>query len=300
MKKKICVSGNCVTEIIPHFLRTNMKFNQNYEVKPLKPVFMLTEEDLADFKKDVAECDIFLTQPIGGQKYVDMGIDTKTLKETMKSNAKLIQMPVPYFIGYFPEQFYLHDENGNLVGTHDGLPSPYHNKIIFWGYINGKSAQEILELLYASCNMKNIKKLVADSFAELRRREETIDFKISDYIKNNYTKERLFWTINHPTNALIQELSRRVLLLLGIKRHFWNIKPVISEIKQEYLNGYVTPILPSVASELGFSFQNTREENKNRYVLEVVKQSYAYYDAHPYLVELNRKFVDDLMEDGKN
>ena len=288
MKKKICISGNCVTKVIPHFLRTNEDFNAAYEIEDLKPIFMIKKEDLEPFKAVVSSCDIFLTQPIGGQKYVEMGIDTESIKKIMKPGTELFSIPVPYFIGYFPEQFYLHDSTAALVGVCEGLPSPYHNKIIFWGYLNGKSVEDTLDLLYAPKTLKNISQLTADSLAELRRREKNLSFKISDFLESQYMRKRLFWTINHPANALIQYMSSEILKIL-------EIQSIVKEIAQEFLAGYVTPILPSVANELHLQLQPNSEIRETTYTLDFIKKTYHYYDEHPKLIELNKDVVKDLI-----
>lgn len=288
MKQKICISGNCVTEAIPHFLKTNEEFNFLYEIEILKPVFQLTKDDLDVVKKKIAECDIFLTQPICGQKYINMGIDTETIKKILKPEAKLILMPVPYFIGYFPEQFYLHDRTGALVGVCEGLPTPYHNKIIFAGYINCKSVKETLKLLYAPQTIKNICQHVADSLVELQHREENLSFGISDFVKKNYLQKRLFWTINHPTNTLIQYISSEILKVLKIQSN-------VTEISQEFLAGYITPILPSVVKELNLQLESFSKFNEAVYTLDFVQKTYHYYDLHPELVDLNKNEVENFI-----
>ena len=292
MKKKICISGNCVTEKIPLFLKTNHNFTTLYDMDILKPIHTVTKDDVDDFKKSVMTCDVFLTQPISGHKYIELGIDTESLKKIMKPTAKLFLMPVPYFKGYFPEQFYLHDNIGSLVGTHEGLPSPYHNKIIFWGYTMGKSVEEVYDFLYNNNNMKNIDKLVIESLSELSRREEYLAFRISDFILENYSDKRLFWTINHPSNIMIQYIASEILRILGIKKYFWQRRPTVKKIPEECLAEYVTPILPSITNQLKLKNMSTKE---NTYTKEYIQQYYNYYKQHKELVLLNKDAVEEFI-----
>ncbi len=289
MKKTIYISGNCITEAIPIILKTNNEFNKLFEIKTLKPVFMVEHKDVPTFHEEISKCDIFITQPIGGEKYKQLGIDTETMKDLMKEGSKLISIPVPYFVGYFPEQFYLHDANKNVIGLCEGLPSPYHNKIILYSYLNNLTPQECLDLLNQDNCLKNIANYSNEGIDELKRREECLDFGIADFIKKNYKKKRLFWSLNHPTNELLYYMCEEILKLLGIKKKWWQLTSQIKPFRKEFLDGFITPILPSTKKELALSFSG-----KEAYTIEYINDTYIYYDNHKDLVELNKIFTEDL------
>lgn len=290
MIKQICVSGNCVTMAIPFFLKTSALFNERYEILTLKPVYTInTPEDVEEFKTQVSKCDVFLTQPISGDKYKNMGIDTESIKNILKPGAKLITMPVPYFTGYFPEQFYLHDANGNLVGECEGLPSPYNNKIILYGYVNKLSPEETYNLLYDEQHSTKAQQKVQESIVELQNREKSIDFSISEFITENFKKQRLFWTVNHPTNALIFYISQKFMKILS---EIDNCQYDIQNIEKEFLNEYITPILPSVQKDLQLEITDGYVNVK--YTTDFIKATFEYYDRHPELVELNKKVTEDI------
>lgn len=215
-KKIICISGNCVSETIPVILKTSEQFMNNYEIRELKPIYLVkTEEDISLYKNLISECDVFVTMPIGGEKYKQMGLDTTSIKEhTLKPDAKLYKYAPPFFRGYFPEQFYLHDADGNSIGSCEGLSSPYHNSIIFYGYVNKLSIEETYNILYDEKSIQNVEKITNESIIELQNREKSCDISISNFIAENYKTKRLFWTINHPTNALIFEISKQMVKIL--------------------------------------------------------------------------------------
>jgi len=287
-KKTVCICGNCVTGVIPDFLQTSNWFNKHFECKKLTPIYLLnTKQDIDDFKKSVSMCDVFLTQPIGGEKYKNMGIDTESIKKILKPKAKFFAIPTPYFIGYFPEQMYLHDSNGIMIGECEGLPMPYHNKIILYGYVHKLSPEKTFDLLYGEQNTQKIKKLVQESIMELKRREQGLSFTISDFIEQNFRKTRLFWSLNHPTNVLICYICEQILKLLSD-----GAANDIKNIPNEFLNSYVTPILPGV--EKALNFEITSDCDNTRWTLDLVKDTYAYYDKHPELVESNTKFIEDM------
>lgn len=282
--------GNCVTGAIPSFLATSSEFNEQYEIVSVKPVFMIkTAQDIEEFKNSVSQCDVLVTQPISGEKYKEMGIDTVGIKNILKPQARFFAVPTPYFIGYFPEQFYLHDANGNLVGECEGLPAPYHNKIILYGYINKMSSQETYDMLYRDKCYENPEKILKETIAELQNREKSTTFAISDFIIQNFRKQRLFWTINHPTNALIFYISEQIANVLSKDD---NQKYIIKNIEKEFLNGWVTPILPSIEKNLQLEITNSWDNRK--YTIDFIKATYDYYDRHPELVSLNKRVVDNI------
>ena len=289
-KRVICISGNCVTGVMPDFLKTCQKFNDNYVINILQPVHLVqSEQQIEDFLKAIKNCDVFFTQPVGGEKYIKRGIDTASIKSILKPDTQIFTMPVPYFTGYFPEQFYLHDENGN-VGYCEGLPSPYHNKFILYGYVNKRSPQEILDLLYSENINQNVEQIAQQSINELQNREKELNFTISDFIAENYKKQRLFYTLNHPTKFLLFYMAKKIMSVLAL---YDNCEYDIECVQKDFLNSYITPILPSVQKRLNLEI--TSEWNNTKYTLDFIKITYDYYDRHPELVKFNESVIDGIL-----
>ncbi len=284
--KKICISGNCVSGPLYDMLLNHTTLGQKYEIKLLKPVFMVEQQDVESIKRDVASCDIFITQPIKGENYKQLGIDTETLKSLMKKDSKLLKIPVPYFIGYFPEQFYLHDEKSTLIGECEGLAHPYHNRIIFYGYLKHLNAQEVLDILNSETNIKNITKIAEKSLEELKIRDENLDFGLYEFVKENYKNKRLFWTINHPTNCILEYMCNEILKKLSLDENF-----DINNLEEFLDKAYRTPIMKSVAAELQLS--NIKDDEK--YSVDIINAYYKYYEKHSELVEINKKEVENLL-----
>ncbi len=288
-KNIVCVSGNCTTGVISELLKTNKDFVKGFEIKSLTPIFMINEGNVDEYLNTVKQCDIYITQSIVGERYKNFGIDTESIKTLLGAQADVFMIPVPYFTGYFPEQFYLHDENGIAVQPCEGLPSPYHNKIILWGYINKIAEENLLEIMYKDVCMNGILQNVCENINELKRREVDMSFGISEYIEENYKKERLFWTLNHPTNSLLVYMSKEILKLLGIKKHIFS--KMINYRGGELLGGYATPILPSVKKDLDLKFNTANY----LYTFDIIRATYNYYDNHRNLVELNKHLVKDII-----
>lgn len=288
-KQKIYLFGNCNIETIATILR-DIKFLRNkYEIVPLKQCFMCTADDAEEIYSKVSEADIFITQITVSEHYKNLGLDTKTITSFLPKNAKLIKIPVPYFTGYFPEQFYLHDKNGITVAKCEGLPHPYHNKIIFWGYCNKLSPTETLKIINSDKTFKNLHQIIAKDINELKTRETELDIKISQLIKKTYKRKRLFWTINHPTNFILKYISFEIVKILIGNKFYSKILQLTCPRYQEFLDCITTPIMPSVKQALQLRFKTTEKMTE-----EIIKQYYSYYDNNPDLIEPNTKEITNL------
>lgn len=286
-RRKIYVFGNCNVKPIISILSGVKDFLKKYEIIALKPVFMCDENDTAEIQEKASGADVLITQPIIGEYYKKIGIDTQTLKSFLPKNAKLIQIPVPYFTGYFPEQFYLHDKYDNPVGECKGLFNPYHNRIIFYGYCNKLSVQEVLDVIYNENNLRNIKEVVLENIEELKRREKHLDVKISKFVKKNYKNKRLFWTINHPSDIILKYVSFEILKILS-GWLYAKIEYLLSPSYSTFLSGTKTPIMPSIQKELKLEFECIEKITEDD-----IKHYYNYYDNNPELVELNRNELEN-------
>lgn len=66
----------------------------------------------------------------------------------------------------------------------------------------------------------------------------------------------------------------------------------VTGVIPEFLNSYVTSILPGV--EKALNFEITSDWDNRRWTLDLVKDTYSYYDRHPELVKSNMKFIEDM------
>jgi hypothetical protein len=81
-----------------------------------------------------------------------------------------------------------------------------------------------------------------ESLNELEKRESECDITISDFIKSNWIDQKLFHTINHPSNNLLIEMANRILKIIGIPK----LDKTELDIKKELIGGTVLPIYKSI------------------------------------------------------
>lgn len=101
------------------------------------------------------------------------------------------------------------------------------------------------------------------SLAELERREQQTDVKITDYIKEHYQKKQLFYSCSHPNEELMLEYTNRLLKFLDYDVMEMSIEDCI--ISCGSLKGQDIPVYPSVIKVLGMEKYEKRYY-PNRYI----------------------------------
>ena len=126
----------------------------------------------------------------------------------IKPNCLKISFPNSHYKGYNPETTYL-KHNGIIVKRF----CDYHDSNVIKDYLLGKSESDvvssILDIEYYSNDF--IWENAKNSLSELRKREMITDIIISDFIEENWTKIKLFHSMNHPTNLVLLEIADRIL-----------------------------------------------------------------------------------------
>jgi hypothetical protein len=82
---------------------------------------------------------------------------------------------------------------------------------------SGKNKEEIIhEYQEGDIDFKVVSRFT-ESLLIMKERESVTDIKLTNYISNNYRKNKLFITHNHPTNILMIETVRQILNLMSLK-----------------------------------------------------------------------------------
>lgn len=109
------------------------------------------------------------------------------------------------------------------------------------------------------------KKFVLNNFNHsinsLKKREENLNIHISDFIKNNWRNQQLFFTINHPSLSILLIIIQRIMSHLGLEYEDINWK-------WEPLQTTVSPIYPYVLKQLSLTKPEKITQNKSTYTLE--------------------------------
>ena len=272
---------NCQRGLIYEFLKLSDKFMETYridldEIPPnhtaIRDRFVIPEQILEKTK-------LLIYQPLDS-KHGDCS--TEYILNKLPSDCISISLPRLYFKGYWPQ----HDSNpfnqGNEKGFHGLFPYGDTNVNSMMNEVlsQEKIIQEISKKDFY--NREELLKNIDYTLSELSKRETNTDIKISDFIRDNYRKYRLFHTINHPTDVLGLEVANQILSKLNMPPISEGTKPQYKEV----LGRLQVPIYPSVIDGLDLTFVSessvywSKEFGKkftfNQYISQYINQDIKY------------------------
>ncbi|MFC6635527.1 WcbI family polysaccharide biosynthesis putative acetyltransferase [Microbulbifer taiwanensis] len=247
--QKVLILANCQGPALAKILDEVIdgQGNRLFEVLNLKPVYELTKEQQPLLEDLCRKCDILLYQPHIKYKFTpewrtsDYWVSVASAKHT-------ISFPSLYFSGYNPELTYLRNKKNQHLNA--GFVD-YHDKRIVKLFLEGRSDDEIK---HSFCRLQpvreDVESVLKETLAELRRREQEqgLDIGVTDFVEQNFTRERLFYTYNHPANAVLYEVVRQFLDKLGYS------EAEVPRIEKELLRYDYFPIAPAVRQYLGLQF----------------------------------------------
>ena len=264
-KKVVVIFGNCQTTILSKMVMFNPDFRREHLIIEIPRIYEYDNELLAEKIANSSELwlnvDLFIYQAVSKNNRFSEYMATDNLIKKLRDDCQKICITNMYFNGYFfqctpinrpilPEinkaglflfQDYFVDEEIRKNGTKDidNIIETVNGE----GYIDS-------QIVLNKCN---------ESLAELKKREEKVDVKICDWIENKYKEEQIFFSANHPTNALLFEYSNRILEYLG-----YSVNKELSEtdlyLQFGTLKGEDMPVYPSVIKAL-----NLKKYEKNYY-----------------------------------
>lgn len=202
--------------------------------------------------------------------------------------CKRISIPLIHFFGIWPQININHNLYDNeyyipVDGFHDGAfigGDLEINKRIQSGYNCNQIKNELLSPSFFQYDF--LKRHIEKAFRHMEYSERESTIKISQYVKSNYQKMRLFKDYRHIDTPIVKEYIRQILLLLNLEDYI----PSINCIDQiEEIHEYTEmPVYPSVAQHLKLEWANAetlycvRSWNGSKYVKfeEYIDWYYAY------------------------
>jgi hypothetical protein len=196
--------------------------------------------------------DVFIYQKVSKNNDFGEKLSSDYIIDKLRVDCKKICITNPWFYGYYP-QSYLHDDKNDKNVCYDenryGL-FPYKDYYIEKCYKKGNidSAIQALSVGEQGLQYEVIPNLVK-SFEIIENQELNCDIKIIDYIKSEYRKKRLFYTLNHPINEVLKVIAYRICIYLDL---------VVAEVADTAmsLEGFDQAIYPFVKEILNLEFSN--------------------------------------------
>ncbi len=289
-RKKCIIIGNCQASQLASTLMLSVEFADNFDIVRFPPVHKISEIKVRELHELLPSVDLLISQPISENYRKNIGLGTKTLQSKLCRGA-LITWPVVYWDAYNPELFYFKDKN-NLTVTDE---FDYHHYFIFKNYLEKRSIKEVADTFFDHGKNILLQSTADAGLSNLARKEKDLDIKVSQYIRDNYKDNLLFFTYNHPAQKIILFIAFQILKKMNL-----NFDPEALLIKKDGLNTTKYPILPSVYEKIGLRFGDEnffKIRNEKISLLQVLKKYYSFYDRNEDLLNINKR-IQNLSRNG--
>jgi hypothetical protein len=294
---KLLILANCQATALGKICAeiTGTQSEPIFEVMPCAPVFELGSEHGDYLLDQVKRCDVLLYQPHGLGQHAPAWRSSDNWKQL--APGRCISFQSLYFSGYCPELIYLKDVQG---GRLNGGFCDYHDQRIVDCFLDGFPASKTrTEFQDIQLGADFIRTNAENSLLECARREEEqeLDIRLSGFIREKYRQQHLFFTFNHPSNAVLIEVCRQLLGMLGIDAER------IPEPKRELLSYDRFPINSETRSALSLRFDSPPDYRVQNQVFDpsgMVNRYYQVYEQHRDEVRADRTAARRSVAGKKN
>ncbi len=281
---KIMVVGNC--QAYPLLLGMQQKLTQA-DIHFCPSVHLATADDVANLHRELVNADVLVMHRVQPGYRNNIGLDSPYLRSLLPDESRSFVLPNLHYEGYFPWTTYAQDPEGRLPALESESPlGPYHD---FLAMAAAQEGLEYADLMEYRCTPQIANLLLnahGQSLNELSSRESDCDVEISDWIAANFRDIPLAHTINHPTQATLDQLLRRLLAKLN---SLHRLGPELFD-STEYLGDLSIPIHPWVrqALRLGpWACQWGRRRNEPFTIEAQLSESIAFYRRHSWMASAN-------------
>lgn len=282
-RKIALINGNCQTSRIKMFLQQNSNFNKEYVFFDMPALYMLSREEIDLLMLNnyiLNDVNLFISQNISPDNVFDYRLANNFLLELMDKKVRYICISNLFFDIYFPQGGKEQDPAKedfirDMFPYNDAIIDELVGKAGFGGA--GYTVEEIISIVCMEdlFTIDFLDWVIQYRLKQLKERESKCDIKMMDYIEENYLKEQLFYSRNHPSNKVLKEESIRILKNINPE---WNTEiehegtiPSLS-INQEFM-------YPSILEKLRPSFTKrwySDTISECRYVIEEEIKKYLF------------------------
>lgn len=231
MEKEICiVQANCQGEPLLNRLAASPEFEARYDCRLFTNYI---KEPIPD--ELFGRCSLFLYQYLNP----DWGeFASEHLLRKLPDSARSLCLPNMFFKGYWP--FWSGELGFDYRCTH-------LDEIIA---LELPPEETILLFLRSDVTKRGLSDRMKASIQQEREREKHTPVKYLDFIVENYGRQRLFNTVNHPGSILMNIAARGVLEQLDLQ----SADEAVLEAMGEPFPEFEQPINPKVAQANGWDF----------------------------------------------
>jgi hypothetical protein len=276
---------------IAQMLLANRDFRRRFRLLCLPPVHELKPHQSRQVLRAVQAASVLIHQPVQ-DGYRDLAFSgSEFLRRQLPQGAIALAFPSLYFWGYSPEVIYIRRPDGQI---YQGPAGDYHNRYILEGFLEQQPLQIVLDRLSAVTGIDSdfSRQVAENSLEELSRREQPLEIQILPWLRRHWQQQRLFWTPNHPSRALLAAIAQQLLFKLGCDPSRQSrLAQIQTALLDEPLGESSFPIHPATYANLGLRFPNPEvviSHHRPQTLTAMVEGFYCYYAQHPEVLESYR------------
>lgn len=164
--------------------------------------------------------DIFIYQPIGlhhGKYSTNMNLSNNILS-FLPTKCKKISMPYIYNNAFW---ILIPPSHGDAyIGEYGNMNKYINAEPILKLKNEGKSLREVLYMYNNNMIDFDFENRFNKSLNILKEKETLCDIKVSEFIRENAMKHKLFFTQNHPTTCVFVHVVNQILRILKVDHEF--------------------------------------------------------------------------------
>lgn len=281
---RLVLVGNC--QSYPLMLGLQQSLPQ-VDIHFCPPVHLANEQDVAHLHSCLSQAHVLVAQRVQPGYRDNIGLDTATLRQLMPAGSKVVVVPNLHYEGCHPWLGYARDQDGMLAETEAESPlGAYHDFLAMAAAEQGMAVEQLLDSAPSDALLDELRDAHHHSLQQLRQREADCNIGLADWIEQNHQHLALTHTINHPTQAALDQLLRQLLAHLGLPHQ------LDSELfdAREHLGEISVPIHPWVREALGLHSWSSRWGQRRGMPLPIEQQlieSLAFYQRHPWIAAAN-------------
>ena len=249
-------------------------------------VHVATPQDVQRLHQRLASTDLLVMHRVMPGYRDNIGLDSPTLRQLLPPSARTVVLPSIHYEGHHPWISYAHDPDGRLAALEGESPlGPYHDFLAMVAARDGLPEELLLQPAPPAAVLQRLREHHQQSLAEMQRREAECDLAISDWIAQSHRSLPVAHTINHPTQAALDQLLRRLLQLTLEHR----LDPGESDTT-EHLGALSVPVHPWVRQALALEDWADGWGQKEGSPLDSHDQlqaSLEFYRRHPSILNAN-------------
>jgi hypothetical protein len=238
-KRTVIISGNCHGRFLRRSLTRTI--GQHYEVVWARHLGFRGQDPVEEEALTRAR---FVLAQVGHLVSEMEGSDR------LPADCRTIRFPVTWLNSLWPTHAV--DPRNPNRGPDDRGPFPFGDRLIMRFLEEGASPQEAVERWFEADpgQAVNLDRFHEINAAKALQLDLEADVKLGAFVLDNFRRERLFVTYNHPSAQMLLHMARQLCEAMG----FAGVEPVLPKVNREGVGEIQVPVHPKVAAHFALEW----------------------------------------------